>query len=75
MAETGDSPGETYVLHRGGPDRFLAHGGGVRFDLAGARRFASAAEAADYRDRFGGPDRAGWQVCRLTPDGRLVPVP
>jgi hypothetical protein len=75
VAETGGSSGETYVLHRGGPDRFLAHGGGVRFDLAGAKRFGSAAEAADYRARFGGPDRDGWQVCRLTPDGRLVPVP
>jgi len=74
MAQAAGSPGETYVLHRGGPDRFLAHGGGVRFDLAGARRFGSAAEAADFRDRVTGPQRDRWQVCRLTPDGRLLPV-
>ena len=74
MAEPGGC-GETYVLYRAGPDRFLSHNGGVRFDLAGARRFGSAAEAADYRDRFGGPDRDRWQICRLTPDGRLVPAP
>ena len=74
MAETVGSLGETYVLHRGGPDRFLAHGGGVRFDLAGARRFGSVAEAAAYCDRFGGPERDRWQICCLSPDGRLVPV-
>jgi hypothetical protein len=75
MAANGSNYVDAYVLHRGGPDRFLAHGGGVRFDLAGARRFVSAAEAAAYRDRLGAPDRGRWQVCRLTPDGRLVPVP
>jgi hypothetical protein len=74
MAATGDVLGETYVLYQGGPDRFLSHNGGVRFDLAGARRFGSFAEAADFRDRYGGPDPDRWQVCRLTPDGRLVPV-
>ncbi len=75
MAETGGGPGATYVLYRPRPDRFLSHNGGVRLDLAGARRFGSPAEAADYRDRFGGPQRDAWQVCRLTPDGRLVPLP
>jgi hypothetical protein len=75
MAQTGDGSGETYVLYRAGPDRFLSHNGGARFDLAGARRFGSAAEAADYRDRFGGAHRDAWQVCRLAPGGRLVPVP
>jgi hypothetical protein len=73
MAETGVGRGETYVLYRPRPDRFLSLGGGVRFDLAGARRFASAAEAAEYRDRLG--DRDSWRICRLTPDGRLVPLP
>jgi len=73
MAQTGGS-GETYVLHRTTPERFLSHNGGVRFDLAGARRFGSADEAAAYRDRFGGAQPDAWQVCRLTPDGRLVPV-
>ena len=75
MPESGDGSGETYVLYRPRPDRFLSHNGGVRLDLAGARRFDSAAEAADYRDRFGGPQHDVWQVRRLTPDGRLVPVP
>jgi hypothetical protein len=75
MAETGGGSGETYVLYRAGPDRFLSHNGGVRFDLAGARRFRSASEAAAYRDRFGGPQAGAWQVRRLAPGGRLVPVP
>ncbi len=74
MAQTGRDAGETYVLYRAGPNRFLSHNGGVRFDLAGARRFGSAAEAAAYCDRFGGPQGHAWQVCRLGPDGRLVPV-
>ena len=75
MAGAGDGSGETYVLYRPRPDRFLSYTGGVRFDLAGARRFGSPAEAADYRDRFGGPLPTVWQVRRLTPDGRLLPVP
>ena len=73
MVETG-GPGEIYVLYRSTPDRFLSHNGGVRFDLAGARRFGSTAEAAAYRDRFGGPQRDAWQIRRLTSEGRLVPV-
>ena len=75
MAQTGGGSRETYVLYWPRPARYLSHNGGVRFDLAGARRFGSPAEAVDYRDRFGGPQRDTWQVCRLTPDGRLVPLP
>jgi hypothetical protein len=71
----GAGSGETYVLFRTAPERFLSHNGGVRFDLAGARRFGSAAEAADYRDRFGGPQREAWEIRHLTPDGRLLPLP